>query len=200
MFNPQQRFLVWAVAALAAIWLVTWGARGYFENRKVTAEKVRAYVAAVEFGRLAGAARAQALKELTDKLNALSLQERQKLRADRLANSWLAQMTDAEKVQFIEATLPTGFKQMITAFEQLPDDKRRKLIDGAMKNLRAAQREDSAPGDTNRPPLSPELEAKVRTIGLNSFYSQSSAQTKAELAPLLEEMQRQMESGRLMHH
>jgi hypothetical protein len=135
-------------------------------------------------------------------MNALSYEERQRLRGERLMKDWFAQMTEAEKVQFVEATLPTGFKQMIDAFEQLPEDKRHRVIDDALRNLRAANNRDPAAGDpaqngTNAPPpLSPELEAKIRTVGLNSFYSQSSAQTKAELAPVLEELQHQMESGR----
>jgi hypothetical protein len=145
-------------------------------------------------------ARAQALKDLEDKLNALSYEERQRLRAERLMNEWFAQMTEAERLQFIEATMPTGFNQMIGAFEQLPEDKRRKAIDDAIKNLRqSGSRTSAGNGVTNSaPPISPELEAKIRTIGLNSFYSQSSAQTKAELAPLLEELQRGMESGRML--
>ncbi len=199
MFNQRQRFLVWAVASIVGIWLVAWAGHWYVESLKMTAARVRAYVESVDFGKLTGSARAKALKELEDKLNALSYEERQQLRSEHLVNDWFAQMTEAEKSQFIEATLPTGFKQMIDAFQQLPQDKRQRLIDNALKHLRAAN--DGAPNGngTNRPPaISPELEAKIRTIGLKTFYSQSSAETKAELAPLLEELQRQMESGRIL--
>lgn len=205
MFNQRQRFLAGAVASLIGIWLAAWAGHWYLESRKMTADKVRAYVESVDFAKLTGAARAQALKELEDKLNALSYAERQRFRAGHLMKNWFDEMTDDEKAQFIEATMPTGFKQMINAFEQLPEEKRRRVIDDAMKNLRAAENRTTSggttPGDTNGPPpISPELEAKIRTIGLKSFYGQSSAQTKAEVAPLLEEMQHQMESGRMFLH
>jgi hypothetical protein len=106
--------------------------------------------------------------------------------------------------QFIETTMPTGFKQMLTAFEQLPEDRRRKAIEDSLRRLKEEQAKLQAgdpnfnPTDPKGPQLSPELQDKVRTIGLNAFYSQSSAQTKAELAPVLEELQRTMESGRPM--
>jgi hypothetical protein len=76
------------------------------------------------------------------------------------------------------------------------------MIDDALTNLRADNQQAGGTGaarrGTNGPPISPELEAKIRTIGLQSFYSQSSAETKAELAPVLEELQHSMESGRIL--
>jgi len=157
----------------------------------------------VDISKLSGSARAKAIRELADKLNALSLEERRKARLDREAWSWFNRMTEEEKAGFIEATMPNGFKQMLTAFEQLPEEKRRKTIDDALRRLREGRDQMAGgagggnQGGTNSPPvLSDELEAKVRTIGLKTFYSQSSAQTKAELAPVLEELQRVMESGR----
>jgi hypothetical protein len=203
MLNQRQRFLVWATSAIVGIWLTAWAGHWVLGNMKMTADKVRAYVDSVDFSKLTGDARARAIRKLEDELNALSYEERQKLRSERLVNGWFTQMTEDEKAQFIEATMPTGFKQMIGAFEQLPDDKRRRVVDNALKNLReanqrAASGTNSVASGTNAPPISPELEAKIRTIGLNSFYSQSSAETKAELAPVLEELQRTMESGRML--
>jgi hypothetical protein len=203
MLSQRWRPVVFSLLAVCGIWLVALAGYRIARNAKMTAEKVKAYAGSVDISKLSGAARAKAIQELEDKINALSLEERRKARLDREAASWFDRMTEDEKAGFIEATMPTGFKQMLTSFEQLPEEKRRKAIDDALRHLKEARDQMAgSPGGGNQnganaqPVLSPELQAKVRTIGLTTLYSQSSAQTKAELAPVLEELQRVMESGR----
>ena len=201
MFSQRLRPVFLAVAALAVVWVAAIAGYKIARHAKVTPEKVRAYTASVDFSRLSAAEREAAIQRLAAMLNALSLEERQSLRLERLA--WFNQMTEAEKSEFLAATLPTGFKQMIGAFEDMPQDKRQRVVDQAIKQMKDAREKMAASGQmpppgTNSVVLSPELQDKVTKIGLKSFYSQSSAQTKAELAPLLEEMQRTMESGRMM--
>ena len=185
---------MYAVAAIVAIWVVTFAAYRYARNARVTADKVKAYAESVDLSKLSGDARAKAIRKLADMLNALSIEERRKARVERTAAGWFEQMTDDEKGTFIEATMPTGFKQMLAAFEQLPDDALRRLRE-EQNRIQAGEGDPNA-GTNGAPVLSPELQAKIRTIGLQTFYSQSSAQTKAELAPVLEELQHVMESGR----
>ena len=171
------------------------------KNSRMTSEKVRAYMEAYDLSKLSGEARAKAIRGLADRLNALSMEERRRARLGRLPWAWFDQMTEEEKGQFIDATMPTGFKQMLTAFEELPEEKRRRAIDDTLRRLKEAQTKAQAgeglpDAGTNAHALSPDLQAKMRTVGLKAFYGQSSAQTKAELAPVLEELQRVMESGR----
>ncbi len=202
MLNPRHKPLVYGVVALTLAWLLAWGGYTVAKSRRVTAERVQAFMRTVDLSALTGEARAKALRELASKLNGLSYEERQRARLDQEWARWLLAMTEAEKSEFIEATLPTGFKQMLGAFEQLPVDRRRRTVDEAVKRLKQA-REELASGDvpmpeweTNAPPvLSEEVRQKLITTGLKSFYSESSAQTKAEAAPLLEELQHMMEGG-----
>jgi hypothetical protein len=201
MLNPRQRPVLLAVAALIVIWLLALAGYEIAKNATVTPDKVRAYIASVDFSHLTAAERDAAIARLAAMLNALTLEERQSLRLERLA--WFNQMTEAEKSKFLDATLPTGFKQMLAAFEDMPTDKRKHVIDQAVKQMQDANASLAAggqapPAGRNGAVLSPELQEKVTKIGLQSFYSQSSAETKAEMAPLLEEMQHTMESGRMM--
>ncbi|MGH7980953.1 MAG: hypothetical protein ACREE6_16370, partial [Limisphaerales bacterium] len=135
----QRRFIICAIATIVGIWVLAMAGHGYLESLKLTAEKVRAYMDSVDFASLTGQARADAIKELEDKLNALPYEERQRLRLQHLVDSWFNEMTEAEKGQFIDATMPTGFKQMINAFQQLPEDKRRRLLNNTLNNLRNAE-------------------------------------------------------------
>ena len=154
----------------------------------------------IDLAKLNASDRAKALKKLAHDLNQLSADDRRNARMDREWDRWFKEMTDNEKGEFIEATLPTGVKQMLTAFEQLPPEKRQRAVTESLRKMREA-RDDPANrggGPAGGPPLSPELEKRAAAAGLGAFYSQSSAQTKAELAPLLEEIQHQMESGRTM--
>jgi len=202
MLNPRHKPFVLGGIGLGLVWLLAWGGYTLAQSRRVTAEKVQAFLRTVDLSSLSGEARAKALRDLAAKLNALSYEERRRARLDGEWARWFLEMNDAEKTEFIEATLPTGFKQMLGAFEQLPVERRRRNIEEAAKRLKQA-REEMSEGDlpppdwgTNAPPvLSEEVRQRLVTTGLKSFYSESSAQTKAEAAPLLEELQRMMEGG-----
>lgn len=206
MPNHRRRTLVYAGGGLLGVWLLAGAGFLISNHAKVTAEKVVRQLQATDLAALSATRRAEALRDLAMKMNALPYEER---RQARMSGEWdrlFAAMSESEKGGFIEATMPTGFKQMLVAFEQLPEDKRRRAVNDAMRGLRRSREEiaSEAPPDnplrlsTNRPPpLSEELQQKVVKIGLKTFYSDSSAQSKAELAPLLEEMQRGMESGAL---
>lgn len=205
MLTQRQRPLVFATAGLTAVWLLAWGGYAYSKHTKVTAEKVRTYLHEVDLSRLTGEHRAKALRDLAGKLNALPYEERREARLTGDWARWFQAMTDKEKAEFLEATLPTGFKQMLSSFEQLPEDKRRRAVKDALTRLQQVQAEAGhGPGrelgrrGTNQPPaLNEAMQQKVIRLGLQAYYSESSAQTKAELAPFMEELQRAMESGRL---
>ncbi len=204
MASHRRRALGIAGLALLGLWLVV-GAGWYFSNRaKATAEKVAAYLHATDLSTLSGDKRARALRELSQQMVQLPVEERRRARLDEAWEQWFTAMTDQEKSEFIEATLPSGVKQMIASFEQLPEDKRRRAVAESLREMRK-NREALASGDselrvnTNRPAeLSEEVQKRMVQLGLKTFYTESSAQTKAEVAPVLEEMQRLMENGALL--
>jgi hypothetical protein len=202
--NRRQRTGLIALVAVAAGWLLALGGYAAAQHFKVTTEKLHAFVEGTDLNRLSGEARARALRKLADMVNALSAEERQQGQLNRLWGQWFNEMTEAERGAFLDATLPSGFKQMLASFENLTPDKRQKTIDNAIKRLKEARDatpeeflKKTTPRNTNAPVLSQELQEKVVFAGLQSVYGDSSAETKAELAPLLEEVQKNMQSGRL---
>jgi len=190
MAASRRRPLLYAVIGLVLVWLLALAGYELARKAKVTPDEIAQLANSIDLNKLSPAERARILRLLAEKYNRLTPEDRRGLRPDRRL---FDEMTDDEKEQFIEDTMPNQIKQAINAFENLPDDRRQKVIDNALNNLRNGTNSGSGPGGA---PLTPELEAKVRTLGLKTFYKESSAETKAELAPLLNELQSQLESGR----
>ncbi len=199
--SPRRRPLLLGLAALVMAWALALGGFAIARHLKVTPEKIHRYLQQVDFAKLSPAERRQALRRLAAMLNALSPEDRRAVRLDREFAGWFRLMDREEKGEFLELTVPAGFTQMITAFEQMPEEKRRKAIEESVRRLRDAQNQQQpelADAGTNQPPeLTPELRDKMVKLGVKTFLDQGSAETKAELQPVLEELQRSMESGHL---
>src|SRR5215468_8833535 len=147
MLSQRWRPVWYCVGAVLVIWIAAAVGFRIARNSKMTADKVKAYVASIDLKKLSGSARAKAIKDLADRINALSIEERRMARFERVARDWFDEMTEDEKAAFIEATMPTGFKQMLTSFEQLPEDKRRKTIDDTLRRVRQTQGRLQSSGD-----------------------------------------------------
>lgn len=199
---------MYAGGGLLGAWLLAGAGYVVAKRMQVTSAKVAAYLHETDLEKLSGEARARALRDLARKMNALAPEERRKARQAGDWERWFTAMTEEEKSAFIEATMPEGFKQMLTSFEKLPEEKRKRAVEDSLREMRKVRDEAGSAegggsqrrGGTNGPALSEELQQKMVKIGLKSFYSESSAQTKAELAPVLEEMQRLMERGPLFRN
>src|SRR2546422_2226207 len=128
MLRQRQRPILIAVAVILVAWMAAIAGYTIAKNSKMTTDKVRAYAQSVDLGKLSADARAKAIRDLAGKLNKLSPEERRKARLERSGQRWFEQMTEEEKGTFIELTMPTGFKQMLSSFEELPEERRRRAI------------------------------------------------------------------------
>ena len=202
--SPRRRLMIRMSLALGLAWTIALGGYVWARNLKVTPQRVSRFLQQTPFSKLTPDERLKVIRKLAEMLVQLSPDERRGLRMDAAYRRLFQEFTLEEKGLFLELTVPSGFNQMLTAFENMPVEKRRKAVSESIRRLQEArERSESgevAPGKggTNAPmDLPPELQEKMVTLGLKSFYENGSPDLKAEAAPLIEELQRNLENGRI---
>ncbi|MES2570323.1 MAG: hypothetical protein V4710_09770 [Verrucomicrobiota bacterium] len=178
------------VLAVSAIWLIA-GATIYWARvSRPTAQSVAAYVQSAELGARSGETRARTIKRLETMLNRLSFEDRQELQRRDVTREFVRQMTPEEQLAFLDATLPAGFKQMMDSFNRMEPARRRKILEKALDDMKKQEGE--------RPPDALDEKATQRMVeqGMRSFYSDASADVKLDMAPLIEQIQRNFQNGR----
>ena len=184
---------VWikTVLGLAAVWAVGYGIIYSLHASKPTAESVSAYLARTDVAQEQGRERERTIAKVEDQLNDVTFDDRQKLQRSGSLKHFFLSLTTPEQEAFLDATLPADFKQIMDAFNKMDPDKRRQFVAHAVEDM---QKRGT---DGNEPPpgVDPKINEHFINQGMRSFYKDASPDTKLDLAPLIEQMQRNLQMG-----
>jgi hypothetical protein len=174
-------------ALIAAVWLLAAIVIHFANASQPTAASVAAYAQTVDLATLEGEARASAIARMEKMVNRLTFEERQQLDRQRIGREFLDKMTPAEQDAYLDATLPTGFQQLMDSFNKMDPARRKQIVSDALARMKEHEGEGPPPGaDSN-------IAQRVVDQGLKSFYRDANADVKLDLAPLVEQMQRNLE-------
>jgi hypothetical protein len=182
------KFWLKTIGLVAAVWLIAAIAIHFARASQPTAASVAEYVHSTDLASLQGDARARAITRMEKMMNRLDADDRHQLDRDGAARRFLHEMTPAEQDAYLDATLPTGFQQLMDSFNKMDPAKRKKIVSDAVARLKEHEGQGPPPGENAN------IVQHVVDQGLKSFYSDANADVKLDMAPLIEQIQRNMEN------
>ena len=178
--------------SLAAVWAAALTGMAIARSQQVTAEKVIAFVNENPLKEKPPEDREKFVRELADKVNRLSFEQRQEMRDDKPLWQAFEQMNETERKLWLDLTLSRSVKKMMLAFNEMPPAKRKELVEEAMQNMKKNRRREGELGKR----VSDENTKRIIDEGMKAFMTDASAATKIDLQPLIEQMQRVLQMER----
>ena len=175
---------------LLTIWIIVGGAIYWARSARATPESVMRYLDGQPLNGKAQGDRDDVLKRVAGQLNQFSYEQRREVRVSRKLDAFFKNLSPDEQSRFLDLTLPTGFHKMMESLNKMTPEKRKEFVDKALADMKKHEGEDhpDAQLDANA--------KKVIDQGFKSFYSDASADVKMDMAPLIEQMQRNMQGPR----
>ncbi|MFV0338845.1 MAG: hypothetical protein ACK5LK_11465 [Chthoniobacterales bacterium] len=176
--------LIWSLAASVA----------YFaKNAQASPEKLVTYLKANPLDQTNDNTRQKTIEQMIRQVNRLDFEDRQTLRRSPELRKFFSDLKPEERDYFIEQTMPEGFRQMMLAFNQMEPAKRKRFVDRAIADIEAAEAKSEGvlPNEIDRAEAQ-----KIIDQGLQTFYTESSAEVKLDFAPVIERIQQSLQSMR----
>lgn len=198
--NPRNFLLVKAAAALGALWLVVWGVLQLSGVLQPSPEKIESYVEANPLDEIDDPDErlevigkvAEMMNQLTSEQVAEVSRQRREGENDERDRQFFQSMSSEEQRFFMEKRVGKAFDQMMVAFNEMDRDERRKIVERTLQQMK-----DGEGGRDERfEEQDSEMVEKVVNEGLRAYYQEASAETKLDLAPVLEQMQRNLGRGK----
>lgn len=199
----RNKVIIKAATVLLLVWSCVWGVRAYAGARKITAERVNREVAAAHFADWSGeksppdASEAQRrdkeLRKIAGLVNGLDFQEREKNRENRSGEHFFRKLTAAEKGLFINLTIAESMGNFMQALDAMKPAERKRFVEQGLKEINEGRTgAEMARADA----LGSDVLDKISQEGMKAYFEKSSADTKLDLAPLMEAMNEQMQGLR----
>jgi DNA-directed RNA polymerase specialized sigma24 family protein len=133
------------------------------------------------------------LRKVAVILNGLDFREREKFRDSGLDRAFFRRLAKPEQILFFELTYEESIKRMMEALDGLSPEDRKKFVEKGLKELEEGlAQEDMA----RMKELGDDLLERAAKEGFQEFMQTASAETKMDLAPLMEAMNEAMQGLR----
>jgi hypothetical protein len=182
-------FRLKALLALAGFWLVVGVVIFLARSAKATPDSLMAYTEQHPVAGQGASAREKIIENVAKDLNQLSYEDRRQMRMSKRLDQFFKSLDPAEQSRFLDLTMPTGFRQMMDAFNKMDPLKRKQMVAHALADMRRqAENGEQLPPKEDDPNMQ-----KIIDQGMHSFYSDASAETKMDLAPIIEQIQKNLQ-------
>jgi len=193
----QPRILIWSSLALAVIWAGVAIVRSYTEDYVSSPEKVMELINASPWKSNPKAdtvTRRAHLEKIADSAAKLTFSERAALREEHQEDIgfFYMELTEPERQWMAQKTVEPFYQTVLKAFNAMPVEDRRKIINNTRQQMRKDGRDIGALERMSA--TDPKFWDRMAEEGIAGTYESASAEQKLMLAPLLEELQRRVQS------
>ncbi|MEP2776654.1 MAG: hypothetical protein ABJQ29_10700 [Luteolibacter sp.] len=199
--NGKWTIIFKAAAVLALVWAVVFAVRSFAAGKKVTAERLDREVrelALEDWSENAGSGaeakeREKEIRRVADMVNQLDFAEREKNRDSRTGEDFYGRLSPREKELFVDLTIVETMGRFMEALDQMPEEQRKSFVERGLaeiNNGRTAEEMERASE------MDGELLSKISSEGMKAYFEKASADTKLDLAPLMEAMNELMQGLR----
>ena len=199
--NGKQAVIVKGVVLLALIWAVVFTMRHFAASKKITAERLDREVRELAFDDWSenpGAAavakeREEDIRRIAEMVNRLDFAEREKNRKNRSGEDFFRKLSVKEKNLFVDLTIVESMSKFMEALDQMPEEQRKRFVEKGLKEIQDGR---TAEEMERAREMDESLLAKISQEGMRAYFDKASADTKLDLAPLMEAMNEVMQGLR----
>lgn len=190
-----------AVAVLAVVWLAVFAVRSMAASKKITAERLDREISGLAFDDWSESSgsdaeaenREKEIRRIAKMVNRLDFKERERNRENRSTEDFFCKLDAREKNLFVDLTIVETMGRFMEALDQMPEEQRKDFVERGLQEIREGRTEEEM---ARAQELDEDLLTKISEEGMRAYFNEASADTKLDLAPLMEAMNEVMQGLR----